>query len=208
MRRITYIIILFLGWWCQQVAAQTSTERRVKEKISQTAAGLKTMQCDFVQTKHLKMLNDNMISRGKMYYSQADKLRWEYQTPYSYIFILNKDKVTLKNDKRTDVIDVNQNKVFKEIARIMMSSVVGSCLSDDRNFKTKISDSGLEWTATMTPVRKEIRQMYQTIILHFSKQHSYVTKVELMEKNGDKTIIELKNIRINETVNPVIFSVN
>lgn len=208
MRRITYIIILFLGCWCQQMAAQTSTENQVKEKISQAAAGLKTMQCDFLQTKHVKMLNDKMISRGKMYYSQADKLRWEYQTPYSYIFILNKDRVTLKNDKRTDVIDVNQNKVFKEIARIMMSSVVGSCLSDDRSFKTLIRDSGLEWTATMTPVRKEIRQMYQSITLHFSKQHSYVTKVELMEKNGDKTIIELKNIRINETINPVIFSVN
>lgn len=208
MKKILIVLLLFIYSPFSRMEAQNLSDAQIKQKISKVAASLKTMQCEFVQTKHLKMLNDKMISKGKMYYSQADKLRWEYQTPYSYIFILNKDKVTLKNDRRTDVIDVNQNKAFKEIARIMMSSVVGSCLSDDKSFKSVISDNSTEWVATMTPMRKEIRQMYQTVILHFSKQHLYVTKVELNERSGDKTIIELKNIHINETISPAIYSIN
>ena len=42
------------------------------------AHSLKSMQADFVQTKTMKMLGDKMVSNGKMYYQQSDKLHWEY----------------------------------------------------------------------------------------------------------------------------------
>ena len=202
------IISLFLGLSLTVVSGQTVNEAQVRAAINQTASALKSMQCDFVQTKHLKLLNNNLVSKGKMYYQQSDKLRWEYITPYSYTFILNGDKVLLKNKNRNDVIDVNQNKLFREIARIMMNSVVGSCLSDDKNFKTSLSASGTEWIATMTPLQKNMRQMFQKIILHFHKQKSTVTLVELIEKNGDKTTIELKNIVLNETIGAKMFAVH
>jgi outer membrane lipoprotein carrier protein len=186
------------------LSAQQS-EQQIKKEIGQFAASMKTLQCDFVQTKHLKMLNDKMVSRGKMYYSQSNRLRWEYVTPYTYTFILNNDKVLLKNKKRSDVIDVRQNKVFREIARMMMNSVVGDCLNDSKSFKNSISDRGGEWIATLVPLRKEMKQLFQTIFLHFNKKQGVVTSVEMVEKNGDRTIIELKNIKKNETIANNIF---
>lgn len=116
--------------------AQSQKEQQIIDKIAKSAQDMKSMQCNFVQTKHLKMLNDKMVSNGIMYYQQPNKLRWEYTTPYSYTFILNDSKVLLKKGERNDVIDVNQNKMFKEIARMMMNSVVGKCLSDKKSFKT------------------------------------------------------------------------
>jgi outer membrane lipoprotein-sorting protein len=50
--------------------------------------------------------------------------------------------------------------------------------------------------------------MFQKIVLHFSQNQAIVTRVELIEKNGDKTEIELKNIRTNETINSNIFALN
>ncbi len=209
MRNILLFVLLFIyGGTVGHCMAQQVNEAQVKKEIGQAAAALKTLQCDFVQTKHLKMLNDDMVSKGKMYYEQDSKLRWEYVTPYAYTFILNGDKVLLKNRNRNDVIDVNQNKVFKEIARIMMSSVVGDCLSDTRSFKTSIRGTDTEWVATLLPLRKDIKQMFQQITLHFNKQRRIVTKVELLEKNGDKTIIELKNIRTNEAINASLFAIH
>ena len=189
-------------------AAQGINEAEVRQKINQAASALKTMQCDFVQTKHLKLMNNDMVAKGKMYYQQSDKLRWEYITPYSYTFILNGDRVLLKNRNRNDVIDVNRNKLFREIARIMMNSVTGGCLADDKDFKTTLSASGSEWTATMTPLRKDMRQMFQKITLHLDKQKWTVTRVELTEKNGDRTSIELKNIVKNETIETKMFAVH
>ena len=188
--------------------SQNMSEAQIRTKINQAASQLQTLQCDFVQTKHLKMLNDKLVSHGKMYYKKSDKLRWEYTTPYHYIFILNGSRVLLKNEKRNDIIDVNQNKVFKEIARLMMNSVVGKSLSDSRDFSSKISISNSELIATLTPMRKDLKQMFKQISLYFSQSTSLVYKVILVEKNGDKTVIELKNAKKNEPVNTNVFKVN
>lgn len=207
MRKILIILITII---CLQnhVAAQQVNEAQAKQEISQIAAKLKTMKCDFVQTKQLKMLRDKMTSKGKMYYQQSNKLRWEYESPYTYVFVLNDSKVVLKNSKRNDVIDVNQNKIFREIVRIMMNTVVGKCMTDDKDFKVSITISPTEYIATMVPLRKDLKQMFNTIVLHFNRQSKMVSQVELMEKNGDKTIIELKNVQTNISIPTNLFAVN
>lgn len=203
MKRLLFLILILSH--IIPLSAQQLTEEQIKQKVNQTASAMKTMQCDFVQTKHLKMLNNDFVSHGKMYYQQSNKLRWEYTSPYSYTFILNNDQVLLKNKQRNDLIDVKQNKLFREIVRIMMSSVVGNCLADDKNYKVSVAAIGNEWVATLLPQRKDMKQMFQKLVLHFNAKKSVVNTVELFDKNGEKTIIELKNIRINETIHPHMF---
>ena len=203
MKRLLFLILILSH--IIPLSAQQLTEEQIKQKVNQTASAMKTMQCDFIQTKHLKMLNNDFVSHGKMYYQQSNKLRWEYTSPYSYTFILNNDQVLLKNKQRNDLIDIKQNKLFREIVRIMMSSVVGNCLADDKNYKVSIATIGNEWVATLLPQRKDMKQMFQKLVLHFHAKKSVVNTVELYDKNGEKTIIELKNIRINETIHPHMF---
>lgn len=187
--------------------AQSQKEQKIIEQIGTAAQAMKTMQCDFTQTKHLKMLNDNMVSKGKMYYQQTNKLRWEYTSPYTYTFILNDTKVLLKKGDRNDVIDVNQNKMFKEIARMMMNSVVGKCLSDTKSFKTSIAETPTEYVATLLPQKKDIKQMWTKLILHFDRKQNMVVKVEMHEKNGDSTIIELQNTQTNKKIDAKVFAI-
>jgi len=202
------VILVAQFWWLLPATAQQTNEAEVKQKINEVASKMKTMECDFVQTKHLKMLSEKMVSRGKMYYRQPDMLRWEYQSPYSYVFILNGSKVLLKNSRRSDVVDVNRNKVFKEIARIMMNSVVGKSLTDEKDFKVSMSTTAGEWIATLLPQRKDMKQMFQKIVLHFNKQRAMVSTVELIEKKGDRTVIELKNVKSNEPLQKNLFAVD
>lgn len=205
MRKYLYILIMCALPFTAM--AQSANSQKVVQQISQAAQSMKTMQCDFVQTKHLKMLNDKMVSKGKMYYQQADKLHWEYTTPYTYTFILNGSKVLLKKGTRNDVINVSQNKMFKEIARIMMNSVVGKCLTDTKSFKTSISESQSEYVATLIPQTKDMKQMWTKLVLHFNRKQMMVSKVEMHEKNGDRTIIELLNAQTNKTIDAKQFAI-
>lgn len=202
------LFVIFLLFSCVAGGMSAQSENSIRQRINQVASQMQTMQCDFVQTKYLKMLNDKMVSTGKMYYQQNNKLRWEYLSPYKYTFILNGTNVMLKKNNRHNVIDVKQNKVFKEITRIMMNSVVGKCLSDKKDFKTSIAVAPSEWVVTMIPLKKDMKQMFQKIILHFNKQHSMVSRVDMIEKNGDKTFINLNNVQINKSVNAKMFSLN
>lgn len=205
MKRLLILLFVFVSVHLSLTAQQG--EAQIRQAITQAASAMKTMQCDFTQTKHLRMLNDKMTSKGRMYYQQTNRLRWEYTSPYSYTFILNDDKVLLKNKQRNDVIDVNKNKLFREIARIMMNSVVGTSLTDDKSFKSTIATNGNEWIASLLPQRKDLKQLFQKVILHFSKKNAMVKQVELIERNGDRTVIELNNIRTNEKISADMFTI-
>lgn len=207
MKRVLFFLMA-LCLCLLNLSAQKVDEAKVKQQINAVASKMKTMQCDFVQTKYLKMLNDKMVSRGKMYYQQSDKLRWEYTYPYTYTFVLNGSRVLISKGKRNDVINVNQSKFFKEIARIMMNSVVGKCLTDSKDFKVSLSGFSAEYVATLYPQQKQMKQIFQKIILYFNKQKSTVFKVEIIEKKGDKTIIELKNVKNNVPINAKVFGIN
>ena len=205
MKRL--LILLFVFVFVQLSLMAQQSEAQIRQAITQAASAMKTMQCDFTQTKHLKMLNDKMTSKGRMYYQQTNRLRWEYTSPYSYTFILNDDKVLLKNKQRNDVIDVNKNKLFREIARIMMNSVVGTSLTDDKSFKSTITTNNSEWIASLLPQRKDLKQLFQKIILYFNRTNAMVKQVELIERNGDRTVIELNNIRTNEKISADMFTI-
>lgn len=184
--------------------ASADTDKAIAE-ISGAAASVKTMQCRFEQTKKLKMLGDEMVSKGVMSCSQPNRLRWEYTAPYAYTFILDGNKVTLVKGERTDVIDVNANKMFREIARIMMDSVLGKCLTDKKNFKIEIRQEGGAYLATLIPQKKAMRQMFGKIVLRFDRAIAMVTAVELFENNGDTTFIQLLDIKKNQPVDESCF---
>ncbi len=203
MRRLLLILSLCL----LTLASRAQNDQKIIEVISAAAQQMRSMQCDFTQTKHLKMLNDDMVSKGRMAYAQPSKLSWEYVTPYTYTFILNDTKVLLKKGDRGDVIDVNQNQMFKEIARLMMSSVVGKSLTDAKSFQTSMAESGQEYVATLLPQSKDLKRMWTRLILHFDKEKKTVTKVEMHEKNGDSTVIELQNIRLNPSIDEKTFAI-
>lgn len=154
-------------------------------------AQVSTIQADFIQTKTMKMLGDKIVSHGKMYHQQSDKLHWEYTSPYKYTFIMNGGKVLLMKNGRKDVIDTSKNKMFREIGRIMLSSVT-----------TKSRQKTMD-----LPLSKQMKAMYKRIVLHFNQKTSLVERVVMYEKNGDTTDIELKNVTTNKTIPAAVFAV-
>lgn len=205
MRKLVCVIFLIM---IPLISFSQSAEQQIINKINVAASKLTTMQCDFVQVKNVKLLNEKITSNGKMFYSQPNKLRWEYFSPYTYTFILSGNKVTLQKDKKSNIIDVHQNKMFREIVNIMMNSVVGKCLSDKKSFKTTVTDSSSEWIATLIPQSKELKQMFSKIVLHFNKQQSVIVKVDMFEKNGDSTTITLENIVKNIIINEKVYFIH
>ncbi len=207
---IKLFLVLVIGLCSLQAMGAGMTTQQKSEaiaKINNAASGLKSMSCNFVQTKYLSLLSDKMVSEGKMYYRQSDKLRWEYTSPYSYLFIFNGSKVYVGGKNRKDVIDTNTNKVFKEVARIMMSTVTGKALSNSTDFNVDIETSGNNWTVTLVPKKKDIKQMFTKIVLTFTKSDTMISEINIYEKNGDRTNIKLKDITTNTSLNENLFAI-
>lgn len=209
MKKLTTILFLLLIYSVTStVAAMTSQQKQdVIARINKTAAGLKSMTCNFTQTKYLSLLSDKMVSEGNMSYMQSNKLRWEYTSPYQYLFIFNGTKVYVGNKSRKDVIDTQTNKIFKEVARIMMSTVTGTALSNSSDFSIDVADGKSFWKVTLIPKKKEMKKMFTKIELSFNKSNLMISEINIYEKNNDRTNIYLKDISTNGTVNESLFAI-
>ena len=113
-------------------------QQQIVAKINKATAALNELQCDFTQTKSMKMLSKKMQSSGVMYYKKSNKLRWQYNSPYTYTFILNGDKVRIKSSKTNQNINVQDNKMFRQITNIILKNILCQALSKEKGTETNI----------------------------------------------------------------------
>jgi outer membrane lipoprotein carrier protein len=202
MKKILTILFSF----CTALTALA--QREAIDEICQASVRISTVQADFTQTKKMKMLSDVMVSRGKMWCTQPNLLRWEYQSPQPSSFILNNGKVLLSKGERGRVISVNRSKMLRQITRLMIPNGLGKCLTDEKDFKVSVETRSNQHILSLLPQSKELKQLFARIILYYNRKQAVVTRVEMYEKNGDNSIIELTSIKTNAAISESTYSLN
>ena len=209
MKRIIFAVLLLsscLGLGAQQLQSVPARQQaQMFQTINAAASKITSITSSFTQVKTISFLNDKVRSTGNLYFTNQQQLRWEYISPYQYTFIINGEKVHIKNGKRSQTIDVKSSQMFKSIARMMMNSITGRNLMDNRDFTSQLYLRGREWIAIMTPRRSQIKKMFKSVTLYFNEQHSMVSRVVMTEPSGDTTVITLSNVKINATIPEQIF---
>ena len=210
MIRLLFILLAMMFSWplLAQTKLTAEQQKQIIAKIDQTASAMKGMQCDFVQTKRMKLLSKEMQSKGVMYFKRPNKLRWQYTAPYDYTFILNGDKVQIKSSKSTKNIDVQGNKMFRQITNIILNSVTGGSLKSSSDFTVEVYKKDNTYFAKLYPKKKELKQLYQVIEIYFDSALTMVNSVRMVEKTGDETRVNLINTKLNIAVDEKMFAVN
>jgi len=213
IRRILFFVAML--FFCvnlnaqQLVPATPEQEKLMLDKITDSSAKLESLICDFEQVKVLSILEEKMVSTGKMYYRNDNRLRWEYFSPYIYTFILNdKTIVTQAENSKKNVIDIKSSRIFQEIVKIMMHGINGNGLKDIKNFSTSYFWSENQWRVHLIPTQKDMKKMFSTIKLTFNVKNYTVDKVEMIDENGDTTTILLSGKQFNKKIGDEKFIVD
>ena len=114
----------------------------------------------------------------------------------------------MRNGSRTNSVDLRSSRLFQSIARVMEGSVTGKSLSSGKDFTAQMYTQGATWVAVLTPKDSAMKKMFKTVRLFFNPAHSMVSKVEMVESNGDTTTITLSGAKVNEKINDSVFNIN
>ena len=204
MPKISVICVLLLTWISG--AAQSYKPMKdtagFRQKVEKMSSSTNNIESDFVQTKELKVLSEKIISKGHFVFQKTNKLRWQYKTPYSYVIVLNENKVLIKDeDHKVKKYDLSTNKVFKEINDIMLSCVNGEILKSSK-FKVTYFENEKDYKLELVPNSAAMRESLAKVILYFDKQVSSVIRLDMIEKTGDQTKLEFLNKKINANITP------
>ena len=176
----------------------------LKQKIESMSKSTISIESDFTQEKNLSMLSEKIISKGHFVFKKENLLRWEYNSPSKYLIVINKEKVVIKDEKKTTKYDMNSNKIFKEINDIMLSCVQGTIFKSNK-FKTNYFENERYYKLELLPQVKNMKETFKKINLYFDKTVTSVAKIEMIEGNEDLTLLDFTNKKINAPVVENIF---
>ena len=176
-----------------------------KKKFAVESAKVHSITSDFTQDKTLTALTEEITSTGKFWFKRNNRVRIEYNKPFTYLMIMNGDKMSVRDSERENTIDVKSNKLFRQVNRIMIDCIQGTIL-DSKDFTTKAFENEQLYLLEMTPTSKALSEFFQTILLMVEKNDYSVKSIEMNEPAGDKTIISFKNKKLNEQVADTVFA--
>ncbi len=196
-----------MGAFAQSAVSKSEQERIIRE-INTAAQAIRTLQCTFVQTKELSIMNDKMVSNGTMSFAQPNKLCWHYTSPYDYTFIITGEKVLIGKGKNRNSIDLKSSQAFQGIAKLIAGSVTGKCLTQTDEFDVKILADKRYYVAQLIPKTKRLKKMFKTIRLNFNRASSTMERVEMIENSGDNTTIVFQDVKQNQSISEKTFTLD
>ncbi len=193
MKRVLLYIICLLTVFSAfgQNSRELVGEQRLKaiNEITRNTVGIQSLSCQFTQTKQSSLLVDNAEAKGKM------RMRWEYITPYSYALVVEGDSLSMTGNG-TASTNQKANRMMKEMSSLIIGSINGERLFDERTFSINIYEETGCYRVKMNPKRKDMQRMFQNITFLFGIDDYTVRSVVLTEKSGDATTINFENVTI------------
>jgi len=199
MRNFLLALILCSPWllWSQNA--------EVLQQIKQQSRQIKTIHADFVQTKNISFIDEQLISEGKFWFSRPDKMRWEYQKPFFYAIIIKGDNITVIDDKKQSQYDAASNAMFGQIKLVIMNMVNGK-MFDDPNYHATLSENDSYFVVNFETVNKSMKEYISSIDLYFTRTGYLMEKIKMNETSGDNTVITFKNQKLNQPVSDDVFN--
>lgn len=186
----------------------TTIKPELEQKIMQELTQVKTLRCNFKEEKRISFLDDVQKSTGIMFFKAKNSLRWEYKIPDSYIFILHNQKIYLKNAKGTSHFNTNSNKILKTISQLIIGTINGESLKNNRDFQIDYYTSSKEYLIVLTPIDKNIKKFLSSIELYLDNSTFLATQMVMNEQSGDVTKFSFSNVKKNETIDNNLFILN
>lgn len=167
-----------------------------RKKMSETTGKISSVKADFTQEKNLEAIEETVISKGSFRFQRPGKIRMEYSSPYKYLLVINGEKITIRDERKTSSFSTRGNRLFTIINNIILDCMQGTAL-DNRDFKSTVYRNETHYLIVMVPVKKELKDYFGNIRIHLDMKNMDVTRLDMNEPSGDQTKILFTNRDLN-----------
>jgi len=120
--------------------------------------------CNFVQRRHTSLLEEDLVSKGKLTMDAPDSLVWAYVSP----------------GKKSYTVDLTTDARFMAMAR-----------KQDFSREVLVGDDGTE-RIVLTPLKRDLKKLFT--LIEVDMKYGVFTRVKMTELSGDFTLIEFTNV--------------
>ncbi len=182
---------IFLGW------ADTW------ENMHQKSSSIETVQADFIQEKHLKILSKPLISKGVLYFKSPRSLRWEYESPIKSILLMHDGQMNrfVKSDEGF-VPDTGMKLQAMQVVMDEITLWLSGRFQDNPNFKASLEPGP---KIVLIPSKNSFTAIIDRIELMLSEEPGFINSVTIFENENSLTKLLFKNTVLNKPIDDSLF---
>jgi outer membrane lipoprotein-sorting protein len=172
-------------------------------KLRQVSESTTSIRADFTEEKFLSYLKEPAKATGVFYYKKANMLRWEKIKPTPYVFLVNGDRVKIKdNNKEKDISSFNEG--IGKIKDLMIILVNGD-FQNNKLFTISCFKADATYQVKLIPRNKRMAKVFDYILLTFAGNNMRLKELDFFEKSGDKSVMKFFNDVINVKLDDNLF---
>lgn len=143
------------------------------------------VQGGFVQERHLRAAAKPLSTEGVFALKPKSGLYWQTDKPLSLRLRVNPQGIAQWDAKNRRWRPSPQGGQAAQV-KLFMAVLGGDVAALEQQFATKLSGSADKWQLDLQPKTAVMKQVFQSIRISGGR---YVERVELLEKQGDKTVM-------------------
>lgn len=159
---------------------------------------IESIQADFTQEKHLKILARPIISTGKLLFQAPGSLRWEYTSPFSSTLLMHEGRVKriIERDGRFQEEKGMQLDAI-QVVLTEISHWLDGRFTENELFTVSFPDSN---TVLLVPRDQAFGNLIKKIELKLADQQGLLDQVTIIEGPEASTVMSFSNKILNKEI--------
>jgi outer membrane lipoprotein-sorting protein len=174
-------------------------------RLDAAQAATRTVDARFVQTKHLSLLDEPLISTGRFRFRRPDHVRLDIETPRPSTMLIAGRAVTIPGlaaAEQKALADSPLAAMFTELGAVF----AGNLERAPAHFTIATRSTADAIEVTLTPTASEYQRLFRTITIRFAGADTMVQSMRLDDALGDHLEVELRDVRRNIDLPDAVFA--
>jgi outer membrane lipoprotein-sorting protein len=181
----------------------------VLSRLEERVSGIQTLRADFVQEKFLAVFDEPLLLKGTILMQKPDLFSWIVREPLRYSMVIQGEVVRQwdEDTRRVEKLSLSKNPVFKmaiQQLRDWLSGAYKSMLGQYRVTVLDRSPISLEFVPRDTAL---VQGVIDRVTVEFDRDERYIWRIQIFERQGDRTLITFENTLLNAPIAPTAWKV-
>jgi len=161
------------------------------EQLMRELGQVKSSRAQFVERKHMAILNAPLESSGTLIYTAPGRLEKHTLTPRQESLVLDGDRLILerKERKQRRTFALQDQPVIWAFVESIRSTLAGDLETLSRFYQVTLDGSERQWRLTLKPVEAGMQNVLSEIRIGGSRNR--VSAIEIIETQGDRSVMTI-----------------
>lgn len=177
-----------------------------KQKWREASETVRSVVCNFVQTKYFALLDEQITSKGRLFYRQKGCIRLDYHTPAAYAVVLDARRMKITADGKTTVYEAAKNKTTAHLNRLITACLTGRLDELTPEYRLVFTENRILYRIELQPSTSRPSQVGSVEILLDRKDFS-VQQLTVTDPSNDRTSYVFTEIQKNIPLDDALFDI-